>query len=92
MIQFVNRQDESNLSARQLFRQLKEKSQFVKWHNEERKEKFALFAKSFKEKFSEWQGHEVFCFDLQDIETRMKNAKRGVHVRYNGKSTRRQQI
>jgi hypothetical protein len=50
---------------------LKEKAPFVKWHNEERKEKFAVFAKSFKEKVSEWEGHEVFCFDLQDIEAIM---------------------
>ena len=60
-----------NLSARQLFRQLKDKAQFEKWHNKDRIEKFAVFAKSFKEKISEWEGHEVFCFDFQDIEALM---------------------
>ncbi len=62
-----------NINARQSFGQLKQKVHFVKWYNEKRREILAVFAKSFKEKISEWQGHEVFCFDLQDIEALMSH-------------------
>ncbi|MCP5107482.1 MAG: hypothetical protein GY950_29110 [bacterium] len=41
----------------------------MKWHNGERKETFALFARSFKEKVTEWEGRRVFCFDLEDMES-----------------------
>jgi AAA+ ATPase superfamily predicted ATPase len=58
----------SNVNVKTLLNQLKEKAAFVNWHNAERKEKFVFFARSFKEKLTEWQGDEVFCFDLQDIE------------------------
>lgn len=58
----------ADVRVRSILGQLKEKVQFVKWHNEERKETFAVFARSFREKITQWQGHEVYCFDLRDIE------------------------
>jgi len=44
---------------------LKEKSKFVDWNKDKRKEYFAIFAKSFKKKI---EGKNVFCFDLKNIE------------------------
>ncbi|MBU7048274.1 MAG: ATP-binding protein [Theionarchaea archaeon] len=43
--------------------QLKEKSRNLKWHNQERKEHFAIFARSFSEK-----SKDCLCFDLKDLE------------------------
>jgi len=40
----------------------------VKWHNEERKESFAVFAKSFSKKIKDFEGKKVYCFDLKDLE------------------------
>ncbi len=44
------------------------KSKFVEWNNEKRKEYFAVFARSFKNKINEFEGKKVYCFDLKDIE------------------------
>jgi AAA+ ATPase superfamily predicted ATPase len=67
-----------DVRVRSILGQLQEKVPFVKWHNEERKETFAVFARSFREKITQWQGHEVHCFDLQDIEAlTTKNTKPG---------------
>ena len=43
------------------------KSKFGEWNNEKRKEYFAVFAKSFKNKIKEFEGKKVYCFDLKDI-------------------------
>ena len=51
-----------------MLNELKEKSIFVDWNNEKRKEYFAVFAKSFKKKIKEFEGNRVYCFDLKDIE------------------------
>jgi len=48
-----------------LFAELKEKSQYVQWNNDKRKERFAIFAKSFKER-------DVHCFDLKDLKRNLK--------------------
>jgi hypothetical protein len=45
--------------------ELKEKAQYVDWNKNERKEYYALFAKSFKNKSED---KEVFYFELKDIE------------------------
>lgn len=59
----------ANVYAESLLKVLEEKAGFVKWHNGERKETFALFARSFREKVTEWEGRPVFCFDLEDMES-----------------------
>jgi len=58
----------TGIDAKTLLKELAEKTKWVGWQQKERKEIFALFARSFKEKVTEWEGHEVICFDLQDIE------------------------
>jgi AAA+ ATPase superfamily predicted ATPase len=57
-----------NLNAGTILKELAEKAAFVGWKKEERREKFVLFARSFKEKLNKWNGAEVYCFDLKDIE------------------------
>jgi len=57
-----------NVDAREIISELVEKSKHVNWHNKERKESFAVFAKSFSNKINEFEGKKVFCFDLKDLE------------------------
>ncbi len=59
-------------NASKVIKELIEKSEKVKWHDDERKEYYAVFAKSFKKKIKEYKGKRVFCFDLKDIEKTMK--------------------
>ena len=61
-----------NVDAKKVLKELVEKAEYVKWHNEERKEEFAVFAKSFKRKIESFEGKKVYCFDLKDLEKMVK--------------------
>lgn len=56
-----------NVNAQKVLRDLIEKTKHVQWNNETRKERFVVFAKSFKKKLSEFEGRKVECFALKDI-------------------------
>ena len=56
---------QDKINAEKILSELKEKSKFVDWNKDKKKEYFAIFAKSFKKKIGE---NNVFCFDLKDIE------------------------
>jgi len=56
------------VNARKICKELAEKSQYVRWHNDKRRESFAIFAKSFSKRISEFEGRKVYCFDLKDME------------------------
>jgi AAA+ ATPase superfamily predicted ATPase len=66
---FVECKWQENVDAKKILNELKEKSKFVKWRNEKRKEYYAIFAKSFKEKIRE---ENLFLFDLKDLEILLK--------------------
>jgi hypothetical protein len=51
--------------AKKILAELKDKAKFVQWNNENRKEHYAIFAKSFKKKIKE---PNVRLFDLKDME------------------------
>lgn len=53
-----------NVNAGKTLKELKEKAQYVQWNNGARKEHYAIFAKSFKEKIKE---PDVMLFDMDDI-------------------------
>ena len=53
-----------NVAPKKILYELKEKSKSVQWNNETRKEYYAIFAKSFKEKIKE---PGVMLFDLDDL-------------------------
>ncbi len=57
----------SNVDAKKVLKELKEKARYVQWNNETRKEKYAIFAKSFKAKTD-----DAMCIDLKDMERRLK--------------------
>ena len=68
-IVFVECKWQENVDTKKILNELKEKSKFVKWRNEKRKEYYAIFAKSFKEKTKE---ENLFLFDLKDLEILLK--------------------
>ena len=63
---------QSRVNAAKIIKELAEKSDDVRWHNEKRKESFAIFAKSFSRKIEEFEGKKVYCFDLKDLERLLK--------------------
>jgi AAA+ ATPase superfamily predicted ATPase len=58
----------NNVNALSIISGLSEKTKYVYWHNQDRKESFAVFAKSFSKKISKFEGKKVQCFDLKNIE------------------------
>ena len=58
---------QNNVDAEKIVKELRKKIDIVEWKNGTREEKYAVFAKSFKNKIKEFQGNKVFCFDLDDI-------------------------
>lgn len=55
---------QEKVNANKILSELKEKAKFVEWNKEKRKEYYAIFAKSFKEKIE-----GANCFDLRDFKS-----------------------
>jgi len=53
------------VDAKLILAKLKEKAKYVEWNNKDRKERYAIFAKSFKEKIKE---DHLLLFDFEDLE------------------------
>ncbi len=58
---------QEKVNARKILFELKEKAKLVQWNNEKRIERYAIFARSFKQKIIE---PDVTLFDLKDMEHR----------------------
>ncbi len=58
----------SNVDAEKLVKKMVFKSEYVKWHTEDRKESYSIFARSFKKRISKLGNFPVYCYDFQDIE------------------------
>ncbi len=54
--------------ANKIVKELAGKARSVEWHNKERKESYAVFAKSFSKKIKSFEDKRVYCFDLKDLE------------------------
>lgn len=54
--------------APEILRGLIGKTKYAEWNAHERKEIFAIFAKSFSKKIRTFEGKKVYCFDLKAIE------------------------
>ena len=59
---------QDKINAKEITNALNEKSKYVPWKNNARKESFAIFAKSFSKKITEFEGKKVYCYDLLDLE------------------------
>ena len=62
----------NKVNAESICKDLAEKAQHVQWHNEKRKESFAIFAKSFSKRVGKFEGRKVYCFDLRDLRHLLK--------------------
>lgn len=60
-----------DVNALDILRDLADKSKFVDWNLDKRKETFVVFAKSFSKKVSEFEERKVYCYDLKDIEEKL---------------------
>jgi hypothetical protein len=60
------------VDAQRIAKKLEERAGYVEWKNKERKEIYAIFARSFYRKIEEWNGKRVYCFDLDQIEKILK--------------------
>lgn len=67
-ILFVESKWQDKVDAGKIVKKLMEKTNHVKWYNNERKEIYVIFAKSFSTKIKKYQDKKVYCFDLGDIE------------------------
>ena len=56
------------IDGEKIIKVLAAKTDNVKWYNDDRKESYAVFAKSFKKRIDEYDGKSVYCFDLTDLE------------------------
>lgn len=54
---------QDRVNSEKLFEELKEKAKFVNWHNENRKETYAIVAKSFTKRT-----YHAICVDLDELE------------------------
>lgn len=55
---------QEKVNAKKIMNELKEKAKHVQWHNEKRKDHYAIFAKSFTKKIKE---PNLILFDLKDL-------------------------
>ncbi|MEW6295137.1 MAG: ATP-binding protein [Candidatus Diapherotrites archaeon] len=69
---FVECKWQEKVNAEKIVKELAEKSMHVNWHNNERKECYAVFAKSFSKKIRNHENKKVYCFGLKDIERILK--------------------
>ena len=74
-ILFVECKWQDKINAEEIVKELAEKSNYINWNNQNRKESFAVFAKSFNRKISEFKGKKVYCFDLKDVEKSLNTIK-----------------
>ena len=63
---------QDKIDAEKTVKKCIENSRHVFWNNENRKESFALFAKSFSKRIKRVGGKKIYCFDLKDIERLIK--------------------
>ena len=62
----------NKVNALKIIKELEEKTGYVDWNKESRKETLVIFAKSFSKRISEFNGKKVLCFDLKDIRKELK--------------------
>lgn len=65
---------QENVDVERIIKELNEKAKYFRLNDENKNEKFAVFAKSFKNRIVEFEGKKVYCYDLSDIE-KLKSIK-----------------
>ncbi|MFH1322362.1 MAG: ATP-binding protein [Methanobacteriota archaeon] len=78
-ILFIECKWQDKVDAKKILAELKEKTKFVNWNNDKRKEHYAIFARSFKDKFKE---PDVLLLDLNDMEKMFLPNKKSTSIRF----------
>lgn len=60
------------VDALRVLKKLNEKTSYVDWNRDKRKEILVVFAKSFNKKVTKFNGKKVLCLDLKEIERKIK--------------------
>ena len=63
---------QEGVDAQKTMQELYEKAGYVEWNKEDRKEEYALYAKTFTRKISSYKGKKTNCYDLKDIEKALR--------------------
>ena len=63
-IAFIECKWKSNVNAERIIKELREKARYVQWYNNERKEYYYIFAKSFKNKVNK---KNIKCIDIKEL-------------------------
>ncbi len=63
---------QDKVDAKKILAELKGKVHYVEWHKDKRKERYAIFAKSFKEKIKE---PDLMLFDLKDFQALLEKPR-----------------
>jgi hypothetical protein len=71
-ILFVECKWKDDINAEEIVKLCEERARFVEYKNKDRKESYAVIAKSFKKRISEFNGKKVYCFDLKDMEKELQ--------------------
>ena len=59
--------------AKEIIKELEEKTKYVQWFNDERKQKLGIFARKINKKAKEWlKENNYMAFDLKDVEKELK--------------------
>ena len=58
---------QNNINAARICKELVEKSEYVDWNKNDRREYLAVFAKSFSKRIDTFKGRRVYCFDTDSI-------------------------
>lgn len=61
---------QDNVNAKEILEKLGKQSSRIKWHTDNRKEQYAVFAKNFKKREEE---KNTFCYDINNLENFYKN-------------------
>jgi hypothetical protein len=62
-----------NVDTEDVLKGLIKKAEYVSWNKDNRKDRFVIFAKSFKKKLEDYQGKKVECIDLKDIQKAIRS-------------------
>ena len=63
---------QNKVNSEKIAKELAEKTRFVDWNLNKRKESYAVFAKSFSKRLENFEGRKIYCFDLKDLERVME--------------------
>jgi len=63
---------QDSVNSAKVLNEMVKKIKYFDWQNGKRKERFAVFAKSFSRRLSKFEGRKVYSFDITDLENHLR--------------------